>query len=92
MTRRTRKNKRTGRYHVGKGTYDVLIGSRAQVHHGTAFKTRGGLTKKNLLMNKKTGRIVSKRKHITAKRERRLAKLGYKPVKGKPFKPMRKLR
>ena len=37
------------------------FGSRAQVMHGTAMKTPGGLTKKNLRKNKH-GRIVSAKK------------------------------
>jgi hypothetical protein len=37
------------------------VGSRAQVMHGTAEKTKGGLTKKNLKYNK-YGRIVSAKK------------------------------
>ena len=37
------------------------IGSRAEVYHGTALKTSGGLLKENLLKNKH-GYIVSKRK------------------------------
>ena len=37
------------------------IGSRAQVMHGTAKKTSGGLEKKDLKYNNQ-GRIVSKRK------------------------------
>lgn len=69
--------------------YDQLIGSRAQVWHGTAYKTSGGLTKSNLLMNK-LGRVVSRRKYETAKREKRLEKAGYKPKKG-VFKLFRKL-
>ena len=56
--------------------------------HGTAYKTSGGLTKGDLMMNKH-GRIVSKKKHATAKREKRLEKAGYKPKKGK-FVVMRK--
>lgn len=59
----------------------MLIGSRAQVHHGTAYKTKGELKKGDLIMNKH-GRIVSKKKHATAKRENRLEKAGYKPKKG----------
>ena len=43
------------------------IGSRAQVWHGTAKKTSGGLLKSDLMMNK-AGRIVSKAKHFTAKK------------------------
>jgi hypothetical protein len=60
----------------------MLIGSRAQVWHGTAYKTSGGLTKNNIMQNK-SGRIVSKNKHNTAKRERRLVKAGYGTKKGK---------
>jgi hypothetical protein len=51
--------------------YEILEGSRAQVMHGTAYKTSGGLKKSDLLQNK-NGRIVSKKKHATAKKERRL--------------------
>jgi hypothetical protein len=43
------------------------IGSRAQVMHGTAEKTKGGLTKKSLKYNK-AGRIVSRKKSATMKR------------------------
>lgn len=57
------------------------VGSRAQVWHGTAKKTSGGLTKSDLMMNKH-GRIVSKDKYHTAKREMRLKKHGYGTKKG----------
>lgn len=70
-----------GKYHVKGKVYDLLEGSRAQVWHETAYKTTGGLTKKDLMMNKH-GRIVSKTKHKTAKKERRLEKAGYKTKKG----------
>ena len=63
-------------------SYEMLMGSRAQVWHGTAFKTSGGLTKNNLMQNK-AGRIVSKDKHMTAKKEKRLVKAGYGTKKGK---------
>jgi len=62
-------------------TFDVNIGSRAQVWHGTAKKTSGGLTKSHLMMNKH-GRIVSRRKHLTAKKEKRLVKAGFLTKKG----------
>lgn len=39
----------------------MTIGSRAQVYHGNADRTAGGLTKKDLKMDKK-GEIVSKSK------------------------------
>jgi len=44
------------------------VGSRAQVMHGNAEKTVGGLTKSNLMYNK-AGRIVSRKKHHTMKRK-----------------------
>jgi len=77
-----------GKYHIHGKKYELLVGSRAQVHHGTAYKTSGNLKKGDLMMNKH-GRIVSKKKHTTAKKEKRLEKAGYKPTKGK-FVPMRK--
>lgn len=67
---------------VGGKQYATLVGSRAQVWHRTAYKTSGGLTRKDLLMNK-NGRIVSKAKHNTAKKEKRLEKAGYFAKKGK---------
>jgi hypothetical protein len=58
------------------------FGSRAQVFHGNAKKTTGGLMKKDLLKNK-WGEIVSLKKHRTAKKERRLEKHGWTAKKGK---------
>jgi hypothetical protein len=78
-----------GLYHANGSTFEELIGTRAKVFHGTAYKTTGGLTKSDLEQNKKTGRIVSKRKAADARKTRRLEKAGYKPVKGK-FVVMRK--
>jgi len=64
-------------------------GSRAQVWHGTAKKTSGGLTKSNLMKNKH-GRIVSRRKHASGKKTiKNLKKLGYVAKKGQ-FKLFRK--
>lgn len=71
-----------GKYIVSGKSYDMLIGTRAQVWHGTAFKTSGGLTKSHIMQNK-NGRIVSRSKHNSAKRERRLIKAGYGTQKGK---------
>jgi hypothetical protein len=71
----------SGKYSVNGKTYDHLIGTRAQVWHNTAYKTSGGLTRMDLLMNKH-GRIVSKTKHNTARREKRLVKAGYTTKKG----------
>jgi hypothetical protein len=71
-----------GKYHVKGHVYEKLIGSRAQVWHGTAYKTKGDLRKEDLMMTKR-GKIVSKRKHFTAKKEKRLEKHGYFTQKGK---------
>ena len=60
----------------------MTVGSRAQVFHGNADNTTGGLEKKDLMKNKH-GRIVSVRKHKTAKKEKRLEKAGYFAKKGK---------
>ena len=79
MTRYT-KNAH-GHYLIHGHKYEILEGSRAQVMHGTAYKTSGGLKKHDLLQNK-NGRIVSKKKHATAKKERRLVKAGYGTKKG----------
>ena len=62
-------------------SFERIIGSRAQVMHGTAKKTKGGLTKSCLMVNKR-GRIVSRKKHNTAKRENRLVKAGFLTKKG----------
>ena len=40
----------------------MTVGSRAEVYHGNATETAGGLKKKDLKMVKKTGEIVSKAK------------------------------
>ena len=37
-----------GKYHIGNQKYDMLEGSRAQVWHGTAHQTPGGLKKVDL--------------------------------------------
>ena len=71
-----------GKYVVHSKSFEVLIGTRAQVWHGTAYKTTGGLCKSDLIQNKH-GRIVSKAKHATAKREKRLVKAGFGTKKGK---------
>jgi hypothetical protein len=62
---------------------EQTFGSKAQVWHGTAKKTTGGLTKNNLMKNKH-GRIVSRRKHTMGKKSiKHLRKMGYVAKKGK---------
>ena len=94
MTKFSRNS--NGKYVVAKKTYDMLIGTRAQVWHGTAYKTSGGLTHSHLMKNK-SGHIVSKSKHISAKKDNRLVKAGYLTKKGqfgfiKKGKKSRKMR
>ena len=59
-----------GKYHIGNQKYDMLEGSRAQVWHGTAHQTPGGLKKVDLKMTR--GRIVSKKKSELAKTQKHL--------------------
>ena len=80
MTRYTKNAK--GQYVIKGKSYDMLEGSRAQVWHGTAYKTSGGLKKPDIMMNK-SQRIVSRSKHASASREKRLIKAGYGTKKGK---------
>lgn len=71
-----------GHYYIKGVKYPELFGSREQVMNKTAYKTPGGLTIDDLIMNK-WGRIVSKKKYYTAKKEKRLEKYGYYTKKGK---------
>ena len=75
--RNSRKNRKTM-----YGGAKVTIGSKAQVFHGTAHHTSGGLTKKDL-MKTKAGRIVSRKKHTAGlKAIKKLKKMGYVAKKG----------
>ena len=59
----------------------LTVGSKAQVFHGSAKHTSGGLTKSDLMKHK--GRIVSRKKHALGKKAfKNLVKAGYKPKKG----------
>lgn len=60
----------------------MVVGTKAQVWHGTADSTVGGLKKKDLMKTRR-GRIVSKKKHaIGMKRIKTLRKLGFIAKKG----------
>jgi hypothetical protein len=78
---KTKFSRKNGKVIVDGGTYEKLEGTRAMVWHKTAFKTSGNLKRSNLMKNK-NGRIVSKKLHDIAKREKRLVKAGYKTKKG----------
>jgi hypothetical protein len=68
---------------MGKSRKSKVIGTRRQVYNGTMRKTSGGLTKDDLMLNKR-GRIVSKKKHSfgVSKGRKFLADAGYEPKKG----------
>lgn len=69
-----------GKEYMSKtGTRRQVFGTSA--HKPSAYMTSGGLTKKDLVLSH--GRIVSKKKHLTAKKEKRLEKHGYFAKKGK---------
>jgi hypothetical protein len=70
MVRRHTK-KDDGMYHIGGHKYPMLIGSRAQVWHRTAYKTTGGLKHEDLKQNEE-GRIVSKVKSRLGKSQKHL--------------------
>ena len=86
-----------GSYRGNDGkTYSMLIGSPRQVWNGTAYKTGYGkrsMTKKGII-KKKDGRLVSKARSITAKRNKNLGKyidLAKKNKGKKGFTPMKKM-
>ena len=63
------------------GARKPAVGSKAQVWHGTAHHTSGGLHKKDLMKHK--GRIISRKKHALGKKAlKNLVKAGYKAKKG----------
>ena len=78
------------KYHINGKKFEQLVGSRAQVYHGTAFKTSSSavkpkgdaLAKKHLKMNKH-GRIVSAAKSAKGPMMlKRLTSKGYFTRKG----------
>ena len=91
MANHTRKNRKSMKggsemdasgNQVMTGGAKVTVGTKAQVWHGTAKHTSGGLTKKDLMKTKK-GRIVSKKKHAAGKKAlAQLKKAGYVAKKG----------
>ena len=59
----------------------MVVGTRAQVWHGSVDKTSGGLTKTDLFKDK-NGRIRSKRASKAAKKNKNLVKAGWVTKKG----------
>lgn len=87
MDNMTRKNMAGGKRRgatrkASKSDKMPAVGSKAQVFHGTAKHTSGGLVKKDLVQNKH-GRIVSRRKMALGKKAlKHLIKAGFKTKKG----------
>lgn len=73
---KTHRNRR----HTKK--FEMKYGSPAQVMHGTAEMTSGGVTKAGWMYNKH-GRIVSRARHSLAKKQKHLENAGYSAKKGK---------
>jgi hypothetical protein len=77
----------------------MTVGSRAQVYHGNATHTAGGLTKKDLKM--KDGELVSKKKakgsksnpwiKAVAKAKKELGITGFALVQGELLKRAREI-
>lgn len=68
---RITKNAETGMFHVGGGKFEILRGTRLHVWRGKAYKTRGGLTKKDLFQDD-SGKIKSVSASKQAKRTNNL--------------------
>jgi hypothetical protein len=80
--KRRRNNVTARKNNVMAGGKMPAVGTKAQVWHGTAKHTSGGLTKKDLMKTKK-GRIVSKKKHAAGQKAiKKLKKMGYVAKKG----------
>ena len=72
-----------GKRGTRKASKMPAVGSKAQVFHGTAKHTSGGLEKKDLVKNKH-GRIVSRKKMALGKKAlKHLKKAGFTAKKGK---------
>ena len=63
-----------GGYTVDGNIYETLTGSRTNVFDGKSYKTTGGLTKSDLIINK-YGKILSRKKSISEKISNRLEKV-----------------
>jgi len=72
--KRPARNK-DGKYNMNGVIYDELFGNREQVYNGTAYKTKAGLTKNDLLLNS-NGKFISKLKSVQETYALRFEKYG----------------
>ena len=71
------KKEKDGHYNINDKMYKTLIGTREEVYNEISYKTTGGLTKDDLLLNK-NGKIVSKKKCILETKINRLEEVNLK--------------
>ena len=74
------KKEKDGNYNINDKVYKTLIGTREEVYKEISYKTTGGLTKDDLLVNK-NGKIVSKKKCILETQINRLEAVNLKKKK-----------
>ena len=74
------KKEKDGNYNINDKVYKTIIGTREEVYKEISYKTTGGLTKDDLLLNK-NGKIVSKKKCILETQINRLEAVNLKKKK-----------
>jgi len=85
VKRHTYAKNKDGVYNIGGNIYKTLNGSRTNVCDGKSYKTTGGLTKSDLLINK-CGKIVSRRKSIEEKKSNKFEKINHAKMRIHVFK------
>lgn len=80
LSKKTRSASRASRKAVNENA--ITVGTKAQVLHGTAKHTAGGLKQSDLIINKR-GKIVSRKQQAAGKKAlKHLVNAGYKAKKG----------
>ena len=74
------KRGKDGKYYIHDKVYTNLTGTREEVYNEIAYKTTGGLTKDDLVINKR-GNLVSKKKCIQETKINRLEAFNLKKKK-----------
>jgi hypothetical protein len=74
------KKNKDGKYYINDKVYERLNGTRAEVYDELSFRTSGGLTKDDLILNK-YGKIVSKKKCIQETATNRFEQVNLKKKK-----------
>lgn len=79
--RRLYGRNKDGVYEIDGNIYGTLTGSRTDVHDGKSYRTSGGLTKSDFIINK-SGKIVSRRKSMEETRSNKFEKINQLKSKG----------